>query len=547
MTRQLASMVLAAGALILPATGWSQTISYGPIIGRGITPDKMIVKWGTTAASDPGSLAYREKGSTAAFTTVAPSTAKDHEAVLSGLNLDSQYEYYVQSGSAQSATYSFGTCPAAGSPMDVVFYGDSRSVPSEHQKIVKQVLLKAPEMVFESGDIVPTGNYGAVGSGGYLGEFFPTAKELVAATPFMAAPGNHDATSTLASNYGLVFPMPRNAGDPWRSYYAFPCGSSLFVSLDSNMPSDATQLQFLKTTLAAATADAAITNVFVWFHHSPYSVGSGHGDDANVQAKWVPLFEAAGSKVKMVFTGHDHIYAHMKHGTSPIAYVVSGGAGADLYDVNRASAGTTVKSVKTYNFVVVHIAGAALTISAYDDAGLPIDNFTLGMVPPPPPPPFDMTVPADLSAPPNPDLSVAPKLDLGTQAADLSVTPKLDLSVADDLSTPSDLDFSATPDPDLGVAPSADLTPGSVDNAPASGGSGCSVASQTGAAPSWLVIVVLLALVAARRRSRPLRCPPTPHEVYLSSAKRVGFGRKQLARIRTHCRDTRQSDSRRYT
>jgi len=145
MTRQLAAIVLAASAWILPSAGWSQTISYGPIIGRGITPDKMIVKWGTGAAADPGTIGYRLKGSAVAFTTVSASTAKDHEAVLSGLAMDSQYEYYVQSGSAQSATYSFGTCPAPGSPMDVVFYGDSRSVPSEHQKRrVDAQLWKAP-------------------------------------------------------------------------------------------------------------------------------------------------------------------------------------------------------------------------------------------------------------------------------------------------------------------------------------------------------------------------------------------------------------------
>jgi MYXO-CTERM domain-containing protein len=418
--RRLAMVLVGTvGILGTSANAWSQTISYGPIIGRGITPDKMIVKWGTGTAGDPGSVSYRPKGSAAAFSTVSASTDKDHEVVLSGLGVDAQYEYYVQSGTAKSATYAFGTCPAAGSPMDVVFYGDSRSVPAEHEKIIQQVIAKNPEMVFESGDIVPLGNYGGTGlfASGYLGEFFPKAQGLVATTPFMAAPGNHDATSTLSSNYGLVFPMPRNAGEAWRSYYAFPCGNSLFVSLDSNMPTDATQLKFLKDTLAAATANAAIVNVFVWFHHSPYSVGSGHGDDANVQAQWVPVFEAAGSKVKMVFTGHDHIYAHMQHGTSPIAYVVSGGAGADLYDVTKASAGTTVKSAKAYNFVVVHIAGAALGVTAYDDTGLPLDNFSLGNTTPPPPPV---------------DMAMSPIVDMSVPAADAGSPATADLSVGSD-------------------------------------------------------------------------------------------------------------------
>ena len=445
MKRGLAlALAATVGVVGSSADAWSQTIQYGPIIGRGITPDKMIVKWGTDAAGDPGSVSYRPKGSAAAFTTVPASTDKDHEVVIAGLGVESQYEYYVQSGSAKSATYAFGTCPAPGSPMDVVFYGDSRSGASEHAKIVQQVIAKAPEMVFESGDIVLLGNYGAASglfAGGYLGEFFPTAKDLVATTPYMASPGNHDAISAMASNFGLLFPMPRNAGEAWRSYYAFPCGNSLFLSLDSNMPTDATQLQFLKDTLLAATANAAVVNVFVWFHHSPYSVGSGHGDDANVQAQWVPLFEAAGSKVKMVFTGHDHIYAHMQHGASPVAYVVSGGAGADLYDVNKVSAGTTVKSAKAFNFVVVHIAGAALNISAYDDAGLPLDSFSLGANPSPPP--------ADLGMPPSDDAGV-PAVDAGS-----GPTPP--------------------------------------------GNSGCAVAA-TDAAPTGLLVIGALAILFVRRR-----------------------------------------------
>ncbi len=349
---------------------WSQTLSYGPILGRGQTPDKMVVKWGTGAAADATSVSYRVKGTTA-FTTVTGAASKDHELVLGGLGLDTQYDYYVQSGATKSATFGFATCPSASKPMDIVFYGDSRSGATEHQKIVNAVIAKAPEMVFESGDIYLTGAYS-----GYLSEFFPVAKDLVANVPFMAVPGNHDAGSTLATNYGLVFPSARNTGDAWKSYYTFTCGNAAFIGLDSNSITDPAQISFLTNQLSAAQADANVVHIFIWFHHAPYSVGATHGDTGAVQTSWVPLFEAT-PKVTAVFSGHDHIYARMQHGASNIAYIVSGGAGADLYGITGTSVATAHASSSSYNFVSIHVAGGVATATAYNDTGTQLDSFTV--------------------------------------------------------------------------------------------------------------------------------------------------------------------------
>src|SRR5262249_22299684 len=129
----------------------------------------------------PGQVAFRKKGDPM-FTMQSGSQARDHEVVISGLSVGTEYEYSVTSGAASSATFSFQTCPAAGLPMDVVFYGDSRSGPTEHGRVVMQVQGHSPEMVFESGDLAPTGSYDE-----YLNEFFPVVKDLVATTPFMAA------------------------------------------------------------------------------------------------------------------------------------------------------------------------------------------------------------------------------------------------------------------------------------------------------------------------------------------------------------------------
>jgi hypothetical protein len=356
----------------LSSVASAQSISYGPILGRGVTPDQMIVKWGTGSAADSTSVSYRPKGSTAPFTTVTGAAAKDHEVVLTGLTLDSQFEYYVSSGAAKSATYALATCPMPGAPMDVVFYGDSRDGASEHQKIVNQVIARAPEMVFESGDLYVSGTYA-----GYLQEFFPVTKSLIATTPFMAVPGNHDASSTLSTNYGLVFPSPRPAGAAWQPYYAFTCGNAMFIGLNSNSTGDSTQNAFLANKLQEAHNNTDVAHVFIWFHHSAYSPGQ-HGDDKSVQSAWVPVIEAE-PKVTAVFSGHDHIYARLTHGSAKIAYVVSGGAGAPLYTANGSTAATVVMGTNQSlnNFTLVHIAGAVATGTAYNDSGMPIDSFTV--------------------------------------------------------------------------------------------------------------------------------------------------------------------------
>ena len=73
----------------------------------------------------------------------------DWEAVITGLDADAVYEYQVPTDSV----HAFQTCPAAGKPMDIVFYGDSRDGEPEHVRIVAAVMAQNPDMVFESGDI----------------------------------------------------------------------------------------------------------------------------------------------------------------------------------------------------------------------------------------------------------------------------------------------------------------------------------------------------------------------------------------------------------
>src|SRR5436190_9222194 len=107
-----ARIVMACSAILAgtASVASAQTFTYGPIIGRGATPDKMIVKWGTGVAGDTTAVSFRKKGA-ATFQTVTGSASRDHEVVLTGLTEGTAYEYYAASGATQSTTNGFSTCP----------------------------------------------------------------------------------------------------------------------------------------------------------------------------------------------------------------------------------------------------------------------------------------------------------------------------------------------------------------------------------------------------------------------------------------------------
>lgn len=381
MHRQLSVITIALVGLAAPIANAAGTLTYGPIIARGVTGDKMMVHWGSSATLTP-TVQYRPAG-TSTFQTVTGAGSCsgsncDWEAIIPGLNLGASYEYQVPT---DATTHAFHTCPAAGMPMDLVFYGDSRDGETEHAKIVAQLMKDAPDIVFESGDIQADGSYA-----GYITNFFKTAGGMVATTPFMAAPGNHDANQLggldmvqLKGNYGKLFPTSgRTLNDSnWLPYYSFTCGNAMFIALDGNNPGDSAQKTFLNAQITAAKADASIDHVFVWLHQAPYSVGQ-HGDDSGTQSNFTSIFDAADSKVTAVFAGHDHIYARMDDGSHPV-YIVSGGAGAPYYQIQSTSKATTKKAVggaSEYNFVKLHVAGNMVTGTAYDDSGNMIDSFT---------------------------------------------------------------------------------------------------------------------------------------------------------------------------
>jgi calcineurin-like phosphoesterase family protein len=256
-----------------------------------------------------------------------------------------------------------------------IAYGDTRSkgpsasgepvedgwiLQREHSRVV-DAMIKATRrlastrfpvrFVVSSGDAVLYGLNGTMWNVSYV----PLVERLTreAGLPFFFAVGNHDTTmrppgdperehglrNTLSAMSKLMPPdgSPRRlTGYPT---YAFGYGNAFFVLLDSDIPRDETQFNWVASQLEALDR-TRYRHVFAVFHHPPFDSGQHGGDilepqSAAIRAAYLPLFRR--HHVRMTICGHDHLLDHFveryddRGRTYRMDHIVSGGGGAPTY------------------------------------------------------------------------------------------------------------------------------------------------------------------------------------------------------------------------
>ncbi len=205
-----------------------------------------------------------------------------------------------------------------------IAYGDTRSYPDDHRKVIAAIVRLHPEFVLQTGDLVATGTNAA-----QWAEFDAITKPLRdARIAYYPARGNHDVGPYYASRVSEPF----DSGNTY--YYAFTRHGSRFLMLDSMDPDEfapgSAQYEWIVNELAKAQKTAL--NTFVLFHEPPYSVGP-HGPTPDALRYLHPLF--VKYKPRAVFCGHDHLYYRTTR--DGVTYFVTGGGGAPLYTPDRAA------------------------------------------------------------------------------------------------------------------------------------------------------------------------------------------------------------------
>jgi acid phosphatase type 7 len=321
--------------------------------------------------------------------------ARVHEAHVCGLSPSTTYFYKVGGPGAWSAVHDFATAPPVGDKEVFRFAvaGDSRNDPGVFAQVEEGIAAQGVDFQLFSGDAVATGasqlNWDAFFEAS-TGNF--TFEDAAASAPFMPVNGNHES---LAINYVAQFALPQEitpgeiaAGKEW---YSFDYANVHVVALNDSPESSAlgaAQLGWLEADLAAVDRDKTPW-IFAIHHRSTYSCGGSHGSDLDLRAAWQPIFDSHA--VDIVFSGHDHLYERTKPiragavaaaglddepvDESGTIYVVSGGAGAPLYDADGSCVETHFTEA-VRNYVVVEIEDRTMRYTAYDLNGAVLDEFT---------------------------------------------------------------------------------------------------------------------------------------------------------------------------
>lgn len=292
-----------------------------------------------------------------------------HEVHLCELQPATTYHYRVGGGDHWSPDYSFTTAPAPGSdvPLVIGVAGDSRDNQGVWKAELEAMAAFAPDFVIFSGDAVDFGSNMAEWDA-----WLDAGAGTIESTAVVLAHGNHEF---YAQNF---FGLVAQPGD--EKTFSLDYGPLHLTVLDDSTTSAdrAAQATWLQSDLSETSQPWKIVS-----HHQPaYSSCTTHGSDDELRELWSPIEEANG--VQLDLAGHNHNYersAPMNAGLevadgAGTVYVVSAGAGADLYANDLANPWTKV-AVVTEHFTMLTIDGNELSLKTYDLGGNVIDTTTI--------------------------------------------------------------------------------------------------------------------------------------------------------------------------
>ncbi len=330
------------------------------------------IKWGLTNTYEKGTFtpakrtAYTGYFFDYTFPTMNPATSIHYQIYDSSTSTWSTDLTYQTSSNDPANKFSF------------LVLGDSRTNMTIWQTVANLAKAKNSDFGLFSGDVTANS-----GTGTNWDTWFSSGTNLISQKLLYHCEGNHDSNvSGNEATFLSQFILPNN-----KQYYTFNYGNAVFIVLNSEVPTDASQLSWLKTTLAANTDK--IWKV-VMFHKPFYTIGTHAADMTSYKTSWWKAFDDNG--VDLIFNGHDHMYERSKpinlnvNASAPVStygsgaaqgrcQIVCGGSGAPLYT------GTITNMIdqysSTYHFCKINVVGNTLIDSTFDSTGKLIDTFVL--------------------------------------------------------------------------------------------------------------------------------------------------------------------------
>jgi predicted phosphodiesterase len=293
-----------------------------------------------------------------------------HKTWLENLQPGRPYFYRIIDSESKSDFYSFRTVPADTNEVTFVVYGDSRTYPKTHRKIVEQIAKKNVDFVVHTGDLVTNGDhYDQWGP-----QFFEPLKGLSESVPVYIAKGNHEGYN---GNFEKLLIPPGE-----KNNFAFDYGPLHYFCAD-NIAKGLNPKELLEQ-IASDIKSSKAQWKFISYHIPSLNLG-GHWSNWG-SPEVFGVFADAG--VDFVITGHSHQYERFHpvapprlpvgrqawgRGGSFVTYITSGGGGGPLYGVEPTIYHARAK--KMHHSCWFHIKADKLTMDAIDINGNIIDHL----------------------------------------------------------------------------------------------------------------------------------------------------------------------------
>jgi predicted phosphodiesterase len=371
--------------VVLTATVGCAGVTKGPVLLR-VSEDRAALMW-ETEVEGPGKVLYGKGNVLDGEVTTEPiqveyginkKAAFIHKTWLEYLEPGQTYSYRVTGPKApvlqriatlgrsgiQSKVYKFRTVPEDTNEVTFLVYGDSRTRPKVHRRVVEQMLDKKADFVVHSGDLVSSGDhYEQFGP-----QYFEPVKGLAENVPIYIAKGNHEGKKGNFEK--LLVPDGRT------NTFGFDYGPVHVFCVD-NYSSGLTVQEQLRQIADDARKSTAQWK-FVCYHKPSLNFG-GHWSDWGYPDALRLLSEAG---VDFVLTGHSHQYERFRPVAPPpdadgtyVTHITCGGGGAPLYGVKPSL--YHAKATAEIHFCLFNISDNKLTMDTFDIDGKVIDHLEI--------------------------------------------------------------------------------------------------------------------------------------------------------------------------
>ena len=375
-------------------------------IQPGSKPDELHITW-FSKSSSRGKVIFEAEGffsdiSAKALTEPSVSVPNYYRntAVISGLESNTSYTYYLKNGNSQSPVYNYQTqdlystdftFTIAGDPE--IGLGDADELPG-HRSIWRVVLNRMKSEIPDSSFLITTGDQVANPSAPEHYDAF-LDNSVLYSTPLVPVVGNHDSgTGYFGDHFSLPNMSTIGAESGRDGDYWFVKGNALFMVLNNMCPLPTeTHEQFVAEAIEA-NPDAKWR--IIVSHYSPVTMVERYlGVREAVKYEYTYMGEVFD--IDLFIGGHDHIYTRgyfldsdgdpiegqevtneYHNPDYPIFTIFSGATDALLRSPEDYPWAAVTVQNEVPQLSEVHVTDNSLTVTTHDaDSWATVDSFTI--------------------------------------------------------------------------------------------------------------------------------------------------------------------------